>query len=228
MPDGSSTVVKTRPGVISINPPVPRLDGLRTVGAGQRPPWFAAEVPIEISLVQRQAIAAGQARLSLQGLLEVRELRAGEELPLRAGAAAADGGRRIRITSAESLAEGPAVEVRTSEVASRSAEDTNASGAEYLLVNRDRAEALEMHTRGSSSTEFALVLPGPGARISTDELHHGVQRPDAPPIGPEWLRGARLLLVRWVPVGSDPIAAVDRGRGFEEWAAEDSRSGRGR
>jgi hypothetical protein len=84
--------------------------------------------------------------------------------------------------------------------------------------------------QGSNSTnELALVLPGPRARRSTAGLVPDDQRPgERPRVGPEWLGAARLLLVKWVPVGSDPITLKDQGRGLEEWAAEDDEGGRGR
>jgi hypothetical protein len=236
MADGSSSAV--RPGTegrVSLNDPAVRLEGLRSLTEHLRSESIAAQLQIELSPAQRQALADGQARLSLQGRLQVREIRAGVELPLRAGAGAADGGRRIRITSVEILPEGPAVEVRTSEVRSRAVGDPDGRGygrepAEYLLLNRSRRESLQMGMRSSSGSDFALVLPGPHARSATTEMLPDDSRPDGEPrrVGADWLSGARLLLVRWVPVGSTPIAAEDRGRGYKEWTAEFAPRGRGR
>jgi hypothetical protein len=196
--------------------------------------WVSARVAVDLSPAQRQALAAGQARLSLQGHLEVRELRAGAELPLRVGASAADGGRRIRITSVESLPEGPAVEVRTSSVQSSVGEGRAATTfeprvPEYLLVNRSRRETFELRRSSSSGSDFALVLPGPRAQSSTIELvPQDLQPGETLRIEPAWLAGARLLLVTWVPVGSVPVSAEDRGRGYKEWAAEPAARGGGR
>lgn len=235
MDDGSSVVLPGTERLVSLNDPAVRLEGLRSLTERPRSESFAAQVQIELSPTQRQALAAGRARLSLQGRLEARELRAGVELPLRVGAGAADGGRRIRITSVESRPDGPAVEVRTSEVRSPVVGDPEGGGygrsaAEYLLLNRSRRESLQMAMRSSSGSDFALVLPGPRARSSTTEIVPDDTRPDGEPrrVGPDWLGGARLLLVRWVPVGSSPIAAEDQGRGHKEWAAEDTRPSRGR
>jgi hypothetical protein len=236
MADGSSSTV--RPGTegrVSLNDPAVRLEGLRTLTEHLRPESFTAQLQIKLSPAQRQALADGQARLSLQGRLQVREIRAGVELPLRVGAGAADGGRRIRITSVEILPEGPAVEVRTSEVRSHAVGDPDGRGygrdpTEYLLLNRNRRESLQMGMRSSSGSDFALVLPGPAARSATTEMLPDDPRPDGEPrrVGADWLGGARLLLVRWVPVGSVPVSADDRGRGYEEWAAEIAPRGRRR
>jgi hypothetical protein len=214
--------------------PIARLEGVRNLGEHRPIDRFVAMAAIELSPAQREALAAGQARLSLQGRLEVRELRTRAELPLRAGASDAKGGRRVQITGVENLPEGPAIEVRTSEVGSSADEGSDPStygmhAPEYLLVNRSRREALQMRRGGSSGSDLALVLPGTRARRSTADLVPGYQRPvEGPRVGPEWLGAARLLLVKWVPVGSDPITLKDQGRGLEEWAAEDDEGGRGR
>jgi hypothetical protein len=234
MPDGSSTVVQARERLVSLSRPIPRLEGVRTVSERKPADRFVAMAVVELSPSQRQALAAGHARLSLQGRLEVREPRTRAELPLRTGASDAEGGRRMRIASVESLPEGPEVAVRTSEVGSSADEglDKRMYGMhapEYLLVNRSRREALQMRQRSSSGSELALVLPGPSAWSFTAELVLEEQRPDEEPrVRPVWLGAARLLLVTWVPVGSDVIALKDQGRGLEEWLAEDAARGRGR
>ncbi|HLL84339.1 MAG TPA: hypothetical protein VK420_16875, partial [Longimicrobium sp.] len=99
---------------------------------------------------------------------------------------------------------------------------------EYLLVNRDRGEALELRMERSSGSDFALVLPGPRAQSSTTGLVPNVRLGEAPRIEPAWLAGARLLRVSWVPLGSVPVFAEDRGRGYKEWTAEIAPRGRGR
>jgi hypothetical protein len=100
---------------------------------------------------------------------------------------------------------------------------------EHLLVSRSRREALQLRRGGVSESDFALVLPGPRARSSTTELGLEVGPPgEAPRIGPEWIGAARLLLVRWVPVGSGAIAVEDQGRGYRDRSAESNRPGRRR
>ena len=233
MADGSSAAVRVKEPLVSLNEPTPRLKGLRNVGERRQITTVAAGVSLDLTPAQRQVLAAGQARLSLRGHLEVRELRAGMELPLRVGAGAADGGSRIRITKVESLPDGPAVELRTSTVTpagERRVETTFESRVpRYLLVNRGRREALELRPSGSYSSDLALVLPGPRAQSSTTDLIPNFQQPgEAPRIEPAWLRGTQLLLVTWVAVGSDPIAVEDQGRGYEEWTAESVARSRGR
>lgn len=225
MADGSSAAVRVKEPLVSLNEPIPRLKGLRNLGERRQITTVATGVSLDLTPAQRQALAAGKSRLTLQGHLEVRELRTGVELPLRVGASAADGGSRIRITSVESLPDGPAVEMRTSTVSAsgeRKAETMfEPRVPEYLLVNRGRREALELRRSGSYGSDFSLMLPGPRAQSSTTDLLPNFQQPgEAPQIEPAWLGGARLLLVSWVPLGSVPISAVDRGRGYEEWTAE--------
>lgn len=233
MAGGSFAAVRVKEPLVLINEPIPRLKGFRNLGERPRMDQIAAGVSLDLSPTQRQMLAAGQARLSLQGHLEVRELRAGMELPLRVGASAADGGSWIRITNVESLPDGPAVEVRTSTVTpagERRAETTFESRVpRYLLVNRGRREALELRRSGSYGSDFSLMLPGPRAQSSTTDLLPNFQQPgDAPRIEPAWLGAARLLLVSWVAVGSDPIMVEDRGRGYEEWTADAAARSRGR
>ncbi|HLL85132.1 MAG TPA: hypothetical protein VK420_20855, partial [Longimicrobium sp.] len=107
MADGSSAAVQVKEPLVSFTEPIPRLNGLGILGEGQKFAWHVARVSLDPSPAQRQALTAGQARLSLQGRLEVRELRTGAELPLRVGASAAHGGSRIRVTGVELLPDGP-------------------------------------------------------------------------------------------------------------------------
>jgi hypothetical protein len=233
MAGGSFAAVRVKEPLVSINEPIPRLNGLRNLGERLRMTRVAGGVSLDLSPAQRQALAAGQAKLSLRGQLEVREVRAGAEMPLRVGASSANGGSRIRITNVETLPEGPEVELRTSTVSppgDRQAETTFESRVpRYLLVNRGRGEALELRFSGSSGSDFSLVLPGPRAQSSTTDLVANFQQPgEAPRIEPAWLGAARLQFVSWVAVGSDPIAVEERGRGYKEWYAEDAARGRGR
>lgn len=210
-PDGSVTEVKVEDRGGGLNHPALRLgDGLRWLGDGGSAGVHVTALPLKPTAAQREALAAGGARLTLTGHLEVREPRVLAELPLAPGAAAAAAGRRVRVARAALDPEGPAVEVRISSVASARARDTGASGfsgerTEFALVNRARGEAVALSQASGSGSGLGLVVPGTDSWSYTRELRP-LPGPGAA-VDAAWLAGARLLLADRAPVGSYPVAA---------------------
>lgn len=191
-------------------------DGFRWLG--ERPSSGTMIVPVSVALpaAQRAAIAEGSARLALEGRVEVQEPRLRAALPLRAGAAAAGGGRRMRVVGVQAWGEGVAVELQESSVApSRSfarADDPHGPRS-FALVNRERGEALALGPGSRTGNRSGLVLPGPGAQVQTWQLTSQLPDDSGVRIGADWLERAHLLLFDWAPVGSYPILVVDTGRG---------------
>jgi hypothetical protein len=214
-PDGtvmSYTVSKSPIGLSTPNLRLP--EDFQWLGERPSPRAFTHGFFIVLPEAQVAELARGGVRLVVQGHIEVREPRVIADLPLDLGATAAHDGQRVRIVRVERAAEGPSVEVRISAVApakSPSFEQLYSPSWEsplvYALVNQGRKEALALDWGGSSGSSFGLVLPGPRVWRQTTQLHRNPQYPDASvaELSQEWLGRARLLLVRWVPVGSYPV-----------------------
>jgi hypothetical protein len=185
------------------------------LGEQPSPGAFTLGFSTNLSEAQIGALFRGGARLVLQGHIEVREPRVMADLPLESGATDAQDGRRVRIVGVERTVTGPSVEVRISAVSpAKSSDFEQAYSAPfwespfvYALVNREQKEALALDRGESSGSSFSLVLPGPRAWTEKTQLRRNPQYPDTSlaQISEEWLRQARLLLVRWVPMGSYPV-----------------------
>ncbi|HEX2190745.1 MAG TPA: hypothetical protein VHG51_17690, partial [Longimicrobiaceae bacterium] len=208
---GSSETVELEHSYSLAGAPSRVLDGLRWFGErGPAPPTTSA-IQVEPSRAQREALVAGRAALELRGRLEVRELRVWADLPLETGATAASAGRRVAVVGVSEAAHGPVVDLWTSAVASsRSATNPLEYGdvwgsRAYALVNRARGEALALTAAGGSGIGLGLVLPGPDTREFTFKLEPRRFGPSFGLLDEGWRRDARLVLLEWVPVGSDPV-----------------------
>lgn len=214
-PNGSPVRVEIQSGrnaSISLNAPIPGMDETLTwLGERVPPQNFLTTVRVDLLPEQREAVARGDARLTVRGHLEVREARVQADLPLEVGAMAIFAGRRTRVLEVENTGEGASVGLQASSVASpRFSEATTQMhmpaqrSIMYALVNQYAHEAVALSERRSSGSNFALVLPGPQTWTETHSLQQDpmVSRVR---VGDDWLRHARLVLLDWVPVGSDPF-----------------------
>ena len=228
MPDGSAMSYAVTTAPIWLSTPNRHLNAeFRWLGKQQSPEAYTHGFFIDLPEAQIEVLARGGARLALQGHIEVREPRVMGSIPLKPGAIAVHEGRRIQILAVERTAGTLTVEVRTSTVALSKFPDVEQSHSTplwgspfaYAIVNREQKEALALDKGRSSGSSFGLVLPGPRTWTETIRLrpaphYAGPQnRETAPPqISEEWLRRARLLLVRWAPLGSYPVRIEMDGR----------------
>jgi hypothetical protein len=210
MPDGSTADLAIDQDAIRLNDAVPGVGaGVRWRGAALPPEPLRIAMSVDLTSEQREALSRGEARLIVQGRLEVREARIEARLPLEPGATVAANGQRLRHLSMEGGAD-PTLRVRVSSVqtdrpsGSRWKDAEQWWGVRYALMNPIRGEALRLVERTSSGTDFALVLPGPRAGLRVVNLQ---QSPADPAVGvtPDWLAQAHLLLFDWVPLGSAAV-----------------------
>lgn len=221
MPNGTVISHAIGRSPIGLGTPNLRLPGeFQWLGERPSPEAFTRGFSIDLPEAQVAALSRGGARLVVQGHIEVREPRVMADLPVDPGATTAYEGQRIRIVGVETTTEGPSVEVRISAVAPAKSSDFERQHSDprwespfaYALVNRGQKEALALDRGKSSGSSFGLVLPGPRTWTETTQLRRNPQYPDTSvaQINQEWLRHARLLLVRWTPVGSYPVAIEAR------------------
>lgn len=215
MPDGSSVRVEIQSAedpYVWLNDPVPSLDE-RLTWLGERVPprEFIRGVQVDLTPDQRVALARGDAWLTVRGHLEVREARVRADLPLETGATAAFDGRQVRVLEVENVGEVATVRLRVSSVASPGSAEAatplqNLLGrsTRYALVNPQSHEAIALSERSTSGSSFGLVLPGAQTWTTTRSLQRDPVLSDVR-VGNDWLRHARILLMDWVPVGSDPV-----------------------
>jgi hypothetical protein len=83
---------------------------------------------------------------------------------------------------------------------------------EFALVNDSRREAVALENRGGRFAIGWLVLGGVSVRsgeivLETARAPIALLPGDETPIDDDWFRGARLVVTRWVPVGSYPMTA---------------------
>ena len=222
MPDGSIEEIPINRPFVEFNaPPLPATEEFQWLGAHDLPRDSLFTVPVDLSEPQKEALSGGGARLALRGGIEVQELRVMALLPLHAGAAAAHHGHRVRVIGVDSTADAPSVEVRMSSVSSSSSPDPRRVDSfgrrnpfSYALLNTERQEALTLNPRQTSGSDLALVLPGPRTSTETTQLQRvpGYATASLARVNQEWLRRARLLLVRWAPLGSYPVRIEMDGR----------------
>jgi ABC-type transport system involved in multi-copper enzyme maturation permease subunit len=215
MPDGSSVQVEIQGGegaYLPLNDPVPHPgEGLVWLGERTFHRGGVTGVQIVFSPGQRAALAGGDARLTVRGRLEVREARVRGELPLETGATGAFDGRRLRVLEVGRFEGGPAVELQISSVSSSRSAGAGSPWSRppgrptsHALVNHEAGEAIALTEMGSSGGSFGLVLPGNETWTTTKTLQPGPGISEVRIAG-DWLRHARLLIMDWVPVGSDPV-----------------------
>lgn len=212
--DGSSVPVEFHSSDphLSLNSPLPRLEG-ETTWLGERtfPPGIIKMVRVRLSPEQRAALRRGDARLTLEGSLEVRAARVWADLPLATGANAASGGRRVRVVRVENSGGRPVVELDREFVGSPSGRGSRLSESrfdvvDHVLVNPASGEAVALRQAGGSGSSFGLVLPGPDAWTTRQTFELG--RDSDSGITDRWLRQARLHLIEWVTVGSAPVGVT--------------------
>lgn len=214
---------------VSLNEPRVRLRGVAAWPTDSpAPAEHVTGVPVDLSREQRAALARGDAWFAVEGRLEVRVPRIWADLPLETGSASAEGRRRVRVLRVDNPGGDPLVELRLASVGRARPDDDDDfpfSGPRYALLNPERRELVRLQPKNTSGSQSVLVLPGAAARGIRWELRHAPWRPDVR-IEDEWLRGARLLLVDWVPVGSTPVRAsgVSGGRAAGTAAEEPRRA----
>lgn len=236
MPDGSVEEIPIDQPFFALNtPPLPATERFQWLGTRDFPRDSFFTVPVDLSEPQKEALSRGGARLALRGGIEVQEPRILALLPLHAGAAAAHQGHRVRVVGVDSTGEGPSVKVRMSSVSSSRSPDPRRvhsfgrlSPFSYALLNPYRREVLSLDPRQTSGSDLALVLPGPRTSTETTQLQRALDYADASSAqaNQEWLRHARLLLVKWAPLGSYPVTIETQSPGVR--VSEGSAGPRGR
>lgn len=214
LPNGSTEDISMdQPFVPPGTPTLPFTEEFQWLGAHNSPGDSLFTLSIDLSESQREALSRSGTRLVLRGAVEVQEPRVLPLLRLHPGVVAARRGERVRVEGVERTAEDPSVKVRLSSVSSSRSPDSRRPGlfwAEpftYALLNPQRREALALTRGASSGSDLALVLPGPRTSTETTELRPVQRYPKTSlaQVGEEWLTQARLLIVRWAPVGSYPV-----------------------
>jgi hypothetical protein len=227
MPDGTSERVPESTSFVDFGVPgspfaTPIDAPVRWALPPQRPEDWQG-IWVELTRSQREAIVSGNAGLRLEGDLEILEARRMGALPLRPGAAAAGGGQRIGIVGVTPGNDGPTVDVHMTEVSSSRLPTglghpglpSRWTAKTYALINPDRGEGVQMSEGGGSGTGSGLVIPGPAVSSWSREVgpmrmpprQEREWRADA-----DWLAGAELHVVQWVPLGSYPVEVGTRFR----------------
>lgn len=183
-------------------------------------PFGRIPQPMTILLHEEQlnAVAGGEARVIIEGRVVVMESRMAGVLPLQEGARVASHGARLELLGADADDSEVLTRLRASTVGRTNRRHWDPDGSWfhhssydarilYALVNDDRGEAALLGPRRGQGTIIGTVLPGLSAWSTVWDLGLGRQlgtEPAGPP-GPDWLAGADLAVLEWVPVGSYPI-----------------------
>jgi hypothetical protein len=179
-------------------------------------PWpaetfgFAERLTFPVSEAQREALSRGNAALTLEADIEVREAREVERLPVERGAAAARNGNRFRIADVTMAGNRPSVTLRHSSV---SPDPATAGffdwreGYEYALVNEQRAESRPLHRAHSAGATGFMIASSIEAIHARTLVAWAVLAGAAESVDRTWLDQARLVIVQWVPAGSYAVRA---------------------
>lgn len=214
-PDGMAVRVPIEHLTYLNRPALPHLAGTRWrhASSGYRPTGPAAyetAIPLELSPEQWRAISNGEARLVIQGRIEVLERRMRLSVSLARGGVAFNSGQRLRVLSVNTVGETVQLEVSRSRVGRAEpwqADPPAFDESEYALINRALNEALALRRGAGNGTGLGLVIPGTDGfrrtvRLSAQWPASGHNAVD----GASWLDGAELLRFEWHSVGSYPVS----------------------
>jgi hypothetical protein len=186
-------------------PPLPGVDWISPEYT--RPSWVEGFF-VTLSEAQKQAIAAGEARLIVRARVEAREPRVVVGLPLEEGRSAALPRGRVRIDRIDPAMAGSQITISLREIGTSWQPFGGMPTADqrmYVLVSDARGEAVELRSSSSSrGGSFSLVLPGTPTQRQSESLipigEPNMRGPDA-----AWLAGARLLIVEGKPVANSAV-----------------------
>jgi hypothetical protein len=204
MPDGSGTSDPQHIRSVHLNAPDPiAARGLRRLdeGAVWRPSPSTHQ-DVRFGDPRSLDFLGAGASLVVSGRIEAWRPEEPIELPVAVGADTVVDGARVRIEGFTADRGVPHVVLRSSTVDALEPTRFMGESTTYLLVNEGRREALELERRGSSGSILMLLLPGASGWVQTLQLESPQIRAEASEfeqvrVDDEWLRSARLVIVRW-------------------------------
>ncbi|MEO6528124.1 MAG: hypothetical protein ABIP93_15995 [Gemmatimonadaceae bacterium] len=188
---------------------LPLRQGLGELGASSGPTFIP--VAAQLSGAQERAMAAGVARIVVEGRVGVLEPHIAGTLPLVEGATLARDGMRLRVEK-WSHADGEATLRLVVASISSPVPPIDESGAmppstSFALLNERRGEILELQPRGVMGTEAMQVLPTRGFTYTTSELVLAPRGAKDLPTTDAWLHDAKLVVIQRKPLGSYAVSA---------------------
>lgn len=221
--------------LVSPNVPPRRSVAWPSSGGGVAPgKIFQVDVPLSAAALR--SVASGISRVELDGRFSSVTAQLIGTLPLEQGALVSHDGVRVQIVNVVSSRRNVTFTVRESSAPTygQSAPATAYFGEgqlELVLMNDSRGEARQLFKLAASSQSGSMVLPGTNihdesssfsTRAQSDgsvammaiidgELTQPEPRDvDTTSVAPDaaWLRGARLVIVRWASRGWYPVRAA--------------------
>jgi hypothetical protein len=217
--DGSTLRLPVTSGAAELTPfVVPEQQGITWFGLPTENVVRTAGFAAPISAEQRSALSSGIRSAGLDVQVETLEPSIAATIPLISGARSASRGREVRVVG-YSQNPGELALNLTREIVGRPQEALNFGAApkfEFALVNRERGQATPLFSyRSYSGRSGALVLPGVPVRFDTMSFRVALWAPNQPrpprlqvhgvSLDEDWLRGARLMIFDWKPLGTYPV-----------------------